>query len=429
LLIWPDFETYTYYVIHLSFIFAFFLYLIDFLCKKLVLNSKAVNFYIYATEINTHHPKSLKNKESIDQFQLGEEEMSQVTEVTVTLDLDASQADKTGKNTFPIAVNLARGTVDLNTEICMAKDSACGGSQKCAENSNELSLLRKHERVHDSHCVTSRGIGLDLNAEDVSSSVNQETSYPSKVHDHLKSRDFSECGSSMGPLKEADPKRRWEEMKQNGFLSSSYGRIPMPKQRGRKIKDYVIKKKMELAKREQVDRFAKIAAPSGLLNGLNPGIINHVRNRKQVHSIIEALVRSEKLENGNIGSKQAAHMKSGTTEAGNRKDLENMNDPGTHRASFLHEDGPLSSLSGIKQTKEYPIPMNKSSHLIIEGKGGLNDPSMVERVRGKSCASHSNPVSEDDTLELKLSSSTQASENTSSLSNEESANFASTFKG
>lgn len=350
--------------------------------------------------------------------------MSQVTEVPVTLDLDASQADKTRKNTFPVAVNLARGTVDLNTEVSVAKDLACGGSQKCGENSNELCLLTKDERVRDSNCVTSRGIGLDLNAEDVSSSVNQETSYASKAHDHLKSRDFSECGSSMGPLEEVDPKRRWEEMKQNGFLSSSYGRIPMPKQRGRKIKDYVIKKKMELAKREQVDRFAKIAAPSGLLNGLNPGIINHVRNRKQVHSIIESLVRSEKLENGKMG-----HLKSGTTEAGNRKELENMNDPGTHRVSFFHEDGPLSSLSGIRQTKEYPKPMNRSSHLSIEAKGGHSDPSMVERVRGKSCASHSNPVSEDDTLELKLSSSTQASENTSSLSNEESANFASTFKG
>ena len=48
----------------------------------------------------------------------------------------------------------------------------------------------------------------------------------------------------------------------------------------RKSKSDVIKKKMELAKREQVDKFAKIAAPSGLLNGLNPEIINHVRDKK-----------------------------------------------------------------------------------------------------------------------------------------------------
>ncbi|KAF6176462.1 hypothetical protein GIB67_011396 [Kingdonia uniflora] len=34
---------------------------------------------------------------------------------------------------------------------------------------------------------------------------------------------------------------------------------------------------MEIAKKEQVARFSKIAAPSGLLNGLNPGIINHLQ--------------------------------------------------------------------------------------------------------------------------------------------------------
>lgn len=73
--------------------------------------------------------------------------------------------------------------------------------------------------------------------------------------------------------------------------------------------------------------------------------------------------------------------------------------------------------------------MDKSSHLILDGKLGHCDPSTVERIHGKSCASHSNPVSEDDALVLKLSSLTQASENTSSKSNEEPANFSSTLKG
>ena len=56
----------------------------------------------------------------------------------------------------------------------------------------------------------------------------------------------------------------------------SHGGIPTPKQSMRKINSDVIKKKMELVKREQVDRFTKIATPSGL----NPGIINYVRNKK-----------------------------------------------------------------------------------------------------------------------------------------------------
>jgi hypothetical protein len=384
----------------------------------LAVSSKVVNYCIYATGINTHLPKSLKNKECGDQFLFGEEEMSQVTEVPITSDLDASQAEKTGRNLFPIAVNLAPGPLDLNTEARVAKDSACNDSQKCAENSGKLSLLQKHDKENYNNCVTSRGIGLDLNAEDVSSSVNQDTSYPFKIHDHLKSSDVSECGSTVDG--DEDPLRRWREMKQNGFLSSSHGGIPMPKQRMRKSKSDVIKKKMELAKREQVDRFTKIAAPSGLLNGLNPGIINHVRNKKQVHSIIEALVRSEKLENGKVGSKQAARLNSESTEAGNRKDQENMNDSGRHEVSFSHEDGSLSSLSEIRHTRGYPVPMSKSSNFIIGGKGGHSAPN-----------TDSTPFSQDYTLELNLSS-TRASENAiaSHLSNEESAaNFASTMKG
>ncbi|XP_030932510.1 uncharacterized protein LOC115958249 isoform X1 [Quercus lobata] len=371
--------------------------------------------------INVHFQKSLKNKEFGDQSPFGEEEMSQVTEVPVTSDLDASQAEKTGNNLFPIAVNLAHGPLDLNAEACAAKHSVFNDTQKCAENSGKLSLLQNHGRENNNICVTSRGISLDLNAEDVSSSVNQDTSYPFKIHEHSKSRDVSECGSTVEG--DEDPLRRWREMKQNGFLSSSHGGIPMPKQRTRKSKSDVIKKKMELAKREQVDRFTKIAAPSGLLNGLNPGIINHVRNKKQVHSIIEALVRSEKLENGKVGSKHAAQLNSESTEAANRKDLENVDDSGTQEVSFSHDDGSLCSLSGIRHTRGYPVAMSKS------GTGGHCDPSMVERICGKTCDSDSTLVSQDYMLELKLSSSNQASENAGPLPNEESAaNFASSIK-
>ncbi|KAA8533974.1 hypothetical protein F0562_031491 [Nyssa sinensis] len=139
-------------------------------------------------------------------------------------------------------------------------------------------------------------------------------------------RDTLECGSTTGPLEEKDPMILWKEMKQNGFLSSSHAGIPTPKPHGRKSKNDGLKKKMELAKREQVDRFAKIAAPSELLTDLNPGIINHVRNSKQVHSIIEALVKSEKLKNHKAGSKQGILTKSGTKEISDRKkDLENAN--------------------------------------------------------------------------------------------------------
>lgn len=171
--------------------------------------------------------------------------------------------------------------------------------------------------------------------------------------------------------------RVWKEMKQNGFLSSSHGGVPVPpvpKSRGRKKgNESLIKKKIEIAKKEQVDRFAKVAAPSGLLNELNPGIINHVRNRKQVHSIIENLVRSARTENKHGESKQ--------------KGLENE----TWKDSY----------------------------------GCQSD-----ELRGH----HANVNCEDDTLSLKLSSSANMeSVNMSHLSNEESGNMSTvdslSFKG
>lgn len=234
-----------------------------------------------------------------------------------------------------------------------------------------------------------KGFGWDLNAEDASTSLDENPFHPYKNLEHHKSIDASECGSSTGPLEEKDPMRVWKEMKQNGFLSSSHGGIPIPipKPRGRKSKFDGPKKKMEIAKREQVDRFAKIAAPSGLLNELNPGIINHVRNSKQVLSIIEALVRSEKLEN----RKQAIPVKS------ERTDFENANMVEMNHTGPLHEDGSHRTLGGLSQQKRgFPTLMG-----------------------GSVC-------SKDDILALKLSSSTTtASENISSLSNEDSENVSS----
>ncbi|MCL7047541.1 hypothetical protein MKW94_012974 [Papaver nudicaule] len=182
--------------------------------------------------------------------------------------------------------------------------------------------------------IESLGVG------NVSKVVPKNPFHPYNVPHQLKSREDSECGSSTGPIEENESLRRWKEMKQNGFLSSTSTTgpvpIPPPKRRVKKTTNKSIKatasasastgmkptnvksvhmksvpmkttkctkssdtmkKKMELAKKEEINRFTKVAAPSGLLNGLNPGIITHVRNSKQVHSIIEALVRSEQIQN------------------------------------------------------------------------------------------------------------------------------------
>ncbi|CAA7031994.1 unnamed protein product [Microthlaspi erraticum] len=193
--------------------------------------------------------------------------------------------------------------------------------------------------------------GLELQDHAVSSCVNDELSSvcSSRRHDKSSSTDvYSECGSSNVPVEEKDQgMKRWEAMKQNGFLSnphggisvtssscvvsSSHGGIPVPRKRGRKIKNnnndaaMVKKRKIEIARKEEVDRFARLAAPSGLLNELNPGIINHVRNKKQVLSIIESIVKSER-DSGNFYHHSMRH--SNTTAGTSRKHLEDVNTDG-----------------------------------------------------------------------------------------------------
>ncbi|GMI90499.1 hypothetical protein HRI_002719200 [Hibiscus trionum] len=351
-------------------------------------------------EINTHSSKSLERKESSRRLQFsGEEEVSQVTEA------------------HPVSLPL-----DLNTDICIAINESSDTNPKCEENHDILCS-------QESRCVASNGTGLDLNVEDVSGLINRKSIRREHVG-NSKPRDISECGSSIGPMAEKDSLRVWREMKQNGFLSSSHGGIymqsgilssshggiPAPKQRGRKSKNDVLKKKMELAKKEQVDRFTKIAAPSGLLNGLNPGIINHVRNRKQVHSIMEALVKSEKLENLHSQSKQASDVQSGTRDDDGKKDHGNMGNSGSglHEHSCYRENEPPNIASMNNKARGYLVPMHKPISSILEKRSGDGGSSMLD------------PVGEDDAFTLRLSSSTKASEienANSTLSNEESANI------
>lgn len=375
----------------------------------------------YAAECNTHYSEFTKDKEHSVPWSFGEKEISQITEVPVTLDKDPSQEAKARRIEYEGEVYLAARPLDLNTEACCAKYSSLDKSGGCVENLTKVSFSEKQEREQHSNFVNSRGIKVDLNEVDVVSSVNLEPAHSHKGHGHFKSKDVSESGSCTGPLEEKDPMRIWKEMKQNGFLSSSHGGIPMPKPRGRKSKNDMLKKKMELAKREQVNKFTKIAAPSGLLNELNPGIINHVRNKKQVHSIIEALVRSEKHENSSIGSKQASHQMSGSTEV-SKRDLGYMTEAGKHQLTFPHEEGTLHNSSGRRQKRKYLGTPNDSSW-ILEDKVCDSETCTTEKASLESCASHSTHVTEDDILALKLSSSTNASTSSTTLSNEEPSNF------
>ncbi|PIN19092.1 hypothetical protein CDL12_08232 [Handroanthus impetiginosus] len=269
------------------------------------------------------------------------------------------------------------------------------GASVYMDKTNDLVPSNKDEKT--------RGFDLDLNVEDTISSINNDPFYPFKNYNHVKTGDDSECGSSIGPLRDMDSMRVSEGLKQTKFMSNPHGALPMPihKTRGRKKNNNdVLKKKIELAKKEQVDRFARVAAPSGLLGGLNPGIINHVRNSKQVHSIIEALVRSKKTENREQGNKSKSCMEECT---------ENMH------CLEVNRFGP--SCGDVLQ---------ESNYLNSEVPRGADDSYTGETRIFERMHSYCNVEDKKDELELKLSSCvTVASENTSCLSSEESGNFTS----
>ncbi|MED6181736.1 hypothetical protein PIB30_022174 [Stylosanthes scabra] len=364
-----------------------------------------------AAQISTHRSELARHKEDCVRQAVSEKEVSRVTEIPGTIEMNVSEEEETGRETIQDGVIPSPRNLDLNTDACGGRFSSPDkrGRGGCVENLTTVSSLEekqeKQEKEQGGNVMISRGINVDLNAaEDITSSVNLEAAHHHhKGRSHLKSKDVSESGSCTGPIEEKDPMRIWKEMKQNGFLSSSHGGIPVPKQRGRKSKNEMLKKKMEIAKREQISRFTKIAAPSGLLNDLNPGIINHVRNRKQVHSIIEALVKSEMNENNNAGSNQTAHRTNVSTE-NRKKDLDYMAD-------------------GSRHMKKHLGKMNDSTW-IMDGRVCDRDSSILEKSSLRSCSSHSMFEREDDILALKLSSSMNASMGSTTLSSEESSNLA-----
>ncbi|KAK3155942.1 hypothetical protein QOZ80_2AG0100770 [Eleusine coracana subsp. coracana] len=187
---------------------------------------------------------------------------------------------------------------------CLTLDSDCNVApveklrdMDCCKEKTRTDQL-KPDAEQDENRMRTVHLGLDLNVVDSSDAAEINPFFPYKKLGQSKVSDPSECGSTTG-IEESESHRKWREMKQNGFLSSSHANVVVPKPRGRppKRKRDEELKKGAIAQNSHTNKFMKVAAPSGLLSGLNPGIINHVRNSKQVYSIIKAMVHSEKLEN------------------------------------------------------------------------------------------------------------------------------------
>lgn len=185
--------------------------------------------------------------------------------------------------------------------LCCALDTVLAGNSNgtdplaCGKENSSTGL---QSRPDENRMSDAAPLGLDLNIVNSSDAAELNPFFPYKNLGQSKVSGPSECGSTTGATGGTESYRKWEEMKKNGFLSSSHGAAVVPKPRGRppKRKRDDEPKRSNFTQNEQT-KFMKVAAPSGLLSGLNPGIINHVRNSKQVYSIIKAMVRSEKLEN------------------------------------------------------------------------------------------------------------------------------------
>lgn len=297
-------------------------------------------------DIQNRHSDSLLFKEAKIRACGGKKGETSLIKEAQSMHSDTFQEVATGQNIssfLEAADSLSLGHTDNNHSHTDLRTNSCNSGRDATLACVDVSKSAAPTEPDDNLALNIKTSSGLVNGIDVSSRVDQDQLFSYKISNPVKSRASSECGSSTGPLEENEPMRMWKAMKENGFLSSTHGGIPVPKQRcqSRKSKSDVLKKNMELAKREQVSRFTKIAAPSGLLTGLNPGIINHVRNSKQVHSIIEALVRSEKRDGCNQ-NRQPAQLRRGSKD--------DIHDTGADQGGLSHEGEPCKTLLGSRRT-------------------------------------------------------------------------------
>ncbi|XP_028556486.1 uncharacterized protein LOC110102912, partial [Dendrobium catenatum] len=165
-------------------------------------------------------------------------------------------------------------------------------------------LPPKHENTNKADLPV---LGVDLN----------DPFYPYKKLGQVRSTAASECGSTTSSVEISESMRKWNEMKQNGFVSTVQVKASIPrlkKCQSRKKKDE-LKKIIHITKQEQINKHNNVTDPSQFLSGLNPGIIKHVRNSKQVNSIIKAMLQNEMLQKQN---RHIGPLKRGSKEAVNK---------------------------------------------------------------------------------------------------------------
>ncbi|KAL0926878.1 hypothetical protein M5K25_003131 [Dendrobium thyrsiflorum] len=221
----------------------------------------------------------IPNEKKIESFMHHNEEdlTSQITEptalspsaklVSLPMDLHPPRADST--------------VLNLNSPADIASNDALNSWSSF----HKPFLPPKHENTNkaDLPCL-----GVDLN----------DPFYPYKKLGQVRSTASSECGSTTSSMEISESMRKWNEMKQNGFVSTVQVKASIPrlkKCQSRKKNDE-LKKIIQMTKQEQLNKHTNVTDPSQLLSGLHPGIIKHVRNSKQVNSIIKAMLQNEMLQ-------------------------------------------------------------------------------------------------------------------------------------
>ncbi|KAH9294760.1 hypothetical protein KI387_038348 [Taxus chinensis] len=156
----------------------------------------------------------------------------------------------------------------------------------------------------------------------------------------------------------------------------------------KRLKNEVLLQKKEVAKKETVSKFSRVTAPSGLLADLNPGIINRVRNSKQVHAIIEAVVgpdvltayedsKQNYIQEPKINAQRRTLGESHPTDKVDNDhsevvDLHNGNNDALHR----HEQ--FGSVEGLKWKLEERMTTAMDAHLQSEER--LTDASLLDEA-------------------------------------------------
>ncbi|MQL85798.1 hypothetical protein Taro_018322 [Colocasia esculenta] len=341
---------------------------------------------LYIEGTKTHNSECRKAKETMDELcSTDGNGKSKNVEHPESVHSYEQQPSIGGPATSPPSISAACLSLGLVGSSHSPVSKSCVASSTQKSDAVKPTFLEGIDGERNISVKSSRGFDLDLNATD-HAGVEYNPFHPYKKLGHTIPTDPSECGSTTGPLEESESLRKWKEMKQNGFLSSSHGGIPSaPKQHGRqskKRKEDEPKRKVDATKGETASRFTRIAAPSGLLSGLNPGIINHVRNRKQVHSIIEAIVRSETSD------------------------------------EQIHNESQKRNEEVDRKANRFNVPSSIFSFSVPECSIGTSGLDMAEgKYHHGSVSSHLTSGSEHDNLTLKLSSAgTMASENASCMS-------------